>query len=259
MKIWLWNPNEMCLQGPYLSSTQVSEFNHDRLCYGEARRAVILSVENCMVVDRLILLNYHNQDGVENVYELIEEYKQIFKHLFSDLRIAAPFWHAPCIASASLQKWGAPQSFSLPSDHSDGSWWDLSVRPSPILARFVVWPGRASAHRCRRPQIHSKRTRAETRRAQGFNSHCPSNCRAAAAAEARSRCSLASTKSFTEVKSACVGCSWPLDTARAFAAAQFAGQSLANRAWYLSVLFCWICSSFASLSRRSSSLSHSIL
>jgi hypothetical protein len=44
-----------------------------------------------MEVDRLILLNYHHQDGVEKVYELIEDYKQFFKHLFSDLRIATPF------------------------------------------------------------------------------------------------------------------------------------------------------------------------
>jgi hypothetical protein len=44
-----------------------------------------------MGVDGLILLNYHHQDGVEKVYELIEEYKHFFKHLFSDLRISAPF------------------------------------------------------------------------------------------------------------------------------------------------------------------------
>jgi hypothetical protein len=29
IKIWRWDTNEMCLQGPNLSSTQVSEFNHD--------------------------------------------------------------------------------------------------------------------------------------------------------------------------------------------------------------------------------------
>ncbi len=54
---------------------------------------MIHSVENCMEVDRLIMLNYHHQDGVEKVYELneLEDYKQFFKHLFSDLRIATPF------------------------------------------------------------------------------------------------------------------------------------------------------------------------
>ncbi len=48
---------------------------------------MIHSVENCKGVDELILLNYHHQDGVEKVYEVIQEYKQFFKHHFSDLRI----------------------------------------------------------------------------------------------------------------------------------------------------------------------------
>jgi hypothetical protein len=53
--------------------------------------AGIHSVENCMGVDGLILLNYHHQDGVEKVYELVDEYQEFFKHLFSDVRIATPF------------------------------------------------------------------------------------------------------------------------------------------------------------------------
>jgi hypothetical protein len=52
---------------------------------------VVNSAENCMGVDGIILLNYHNQYGVEKVYELIDVYEQFFKHLFSDVRIAAPF------------------------------------------------------------------------------------------------------------------------------------------------------------------------
>ncbi len=35
---------------------------------------MIHSDEKCMGVERLILLNYHHQDDVEKVYELIEEY-----------------------------------------------------------------------------------------------------------------------------------------------------------------------------------------
>jgi hypothetical protein len=35
--------------------------------------ALIHSVENCMGVDGLILLNFYHQDDVENMYELIAE------------------------------------------------------------------------------------------------------------------------------------------------------------------------------------------
>jgi hypothetical protein len=53
--------------------------------------ALILSGENCMRVDGLILLNFYHQDGVELVYDMIVGYKQFFKHLFSDLRTVTPF------------------------------------------------------------------------------------------------------------------------------------------------------------------------
>ncbi len=39
---------------------------------------------------------------------------------------------------------------------------------TPILAQFVIWPGRASAHRCGHPQLHCERARAETGPATGF-------------------------------------------------------------------------------------------
>jgi hypothetical protein len=65
--------------------------------------ALIHSAENCIGVDGLILLNFCHQDVVEIAYDMIAEYKQFFKHLVSDLRIATPFGHASCFASAHTE------------------------------------------------------------------------------------------------------------------------------------------------------------
>jgi hypothetical protein len=69
-----------------------------------------------------------------------------------------------------LRNWRASRAFLLPFD---GSHCNLSVRPSPILARCVVLSGRASAHSSERAalrtcMLHSVSARAEMESAPSF-------------------------------------------------------------------------------------------
>ncbi len=97
------------------------------------------------------------------MYELIAEHNPIFKHHYSDLRIASPP-DMHIAKQARTRKWRAPLAFLV---LFDGSWCNQSMRPSPILAWCLLWPGRASVHHCRRPALRTCTVQSERAHGNG--------------------------------------------------------------------------------------------